>query len=445
MFIFSTLVFLLPFQDVSAGESLFKLDFDDGKKLGQMFSANGKVTLSSGELPEDDPAENGASGRAMKVLTQNQFAFYTLNNVAKFNSQTADTIRLQVYNPDGKAQRFDMLALEPDRKALFWRKVAFDHQGWKTLELPMEWFRWNQGRVPQWDNVTAIGIRGDAGLKFWVDGLEVVDQVANKGPNHDVSSIIKGVFKDPQPVRHQAENGVWLITNSDEIDLKKLHAHLVKVRAYVLEIVPQWKANQANGRTPALIVAQNRKDYQSLFAPFGNQYVANISAPQSGGYTVQGVGFSYFDPEYGTLRPVFTHEFTHSVACQLGRSDITSSPWFDEGLATLVQLHFHPQKGVGEIIQAGMADPAKHLPLEKLTSGRVPSNRYWQAWTVVDFLMNDPEMKPKFNDLISQFEATGKTDLSLHLKPVYGMNFEQLQEKWRSYVLENMNRFDPDM
>lgn len=441
----SILFCLLPFQDIAAGESFFKLDFDDGKKLGQMFRANGKVTLSSGELPAADASENGASGRAMNVRTENDFAFYTIDDVANFDPETADTIRFQIYNPTGKQQRFDFFALEPDRKALFWRKVSFDHDGWKTFELPMEWFRWSPGRVPQWENISSIGIRGGAGLKFWIDGLEVVDRAADKGPNQTVSSIINGVFKDPKSVRHKAEDDVWLITNSDEIDIDKLHTHLTKVRDYVLEIIPRWKTNGATTKAPVLIVAQDRKDYQSLFTPFGERYVATIAAPNSGGFTVQGVGFSYFDPDYGTIRPVFSHEFTHSIACQLGRNDIVPSPWFDEGLATLVHIHFHPQPGVAKIIQAGMEDPEKRMPLERLTRGRIALNRYWQAWTLLDFLMNDAEMKPKFNDLVARFEATGKTDLSLHLKPVYGIDFGELEEKWQDYVAENMSRFDPEM
>ena len=430
--------------DCKAQDSVSTVDFDDGRKLGALFTASGKISVSGGEGPGDTNS-SGADGRAARISTHGRFAFYTHNGVVKFDPETADTIRFQIHNPEGKKQRFDFIAVEKDKRAIFWRKVEFDHKGWKNFELPMEWFRWNEGRIPVWEDVGSIGIRGNGGLDFWIDGIEVADRAPDRGPELSAGSLANSIFPNSKTVRTRNEEGIWLITDHQELDLDTLHDHLKEVKDQVLTWVPQWKKN-SNARPAVLVVAKDRKQYLALFERLGHRYLASVKPPDSSGYHVQGIGFSFFDPKWGTKRPVFTHEFTHSIASSIGKIDFSGAGWFQEGIANYSQTRFHPQQGLDQLIRSGITERETHDQLEKLTTGKeIRITRYWQVMTLFDFLLNDPEMKPKLPELISRFEATGKTNLDLHLESVYEMDFEELSTKWKAYVLDHLDHYDADV
>ena len=429
--------------DCTAQEPVSKIDFDDGRKLGVMFTASGKVSVTAGEAPAD-AVNSGAAGRAAKIISKGDFAFYTRDKIVKFDPKMADTIRFQVYNPDGKKQRFDFMAVEKDKRAIFWRKVEFDHEGWKNFELPMEWFRWNHGRAPVWENVDSIGIRGSRGLDFQIDGIEVADLVADHGPNLSVDSLAKAILPESKTLRTRDEGGVWLITDYEELDIDTLHDHLKVVKKQVLTWFPQWKEKE-NARPPVLVVAKDRKEYLRIFKRLGDQYIATVTPPTASGCHLQGIGASFFDPKWGTKRPVFTHEFTHSIAGSMGRINFSGTGWFQEGLANYTQTRFHPQQGLHKLIRTGMENPEARGDLAKLTTtGRVQLHRYWQVMTLVDFLLNDPEMKTKLPDLISRFDSTGNTGLGLHIEPVYEMDFDQLKAKWSAYVLDHLDNYEAE-
>ena len=48
--------------------------------------------------------------------------------------------------------------------------------------------------------------------------------------------------------------------------------------------------------------------------------------------TMHGISTSYWDPRFGTFRPVFTHEFVHSLLAH-GAVLSNHSEWFHEGEA----------------------------------------------------------------------------------------------------------------
>jgi len=171
-----------------------------------------------------------------------------------------------------------------------------------------------------------------------------------------------------------------------------------------------------------------------------------VTPPVSSGYHVQGIGFSFYDPKWGTIRPVFTHEFAHSILSSVGKIGFEGTGWFQEGVANYAQSQFHPQQGLDRLIRESIEDPKAHDGFEKLTTdSKIASNRYWQVMTLIDFLVNDPEMEVKLPRLISRFDATGKTNLALHLEPVYEMDFEELTGKWRSYVLGHLDHYDAEV
>jgi hypothetical protein len=110
---------------------------------------------------------------------------------------------------------------------------------------------------------------------------------------------------------------------------------------------------------------------------------------------LQAIATAGWDPEKGSLRPVFLHEFVHSFF-ELSAGLPQEGGWVQEGLASYYQLQFHPQADLAKIVQAGLRDPKSHLPLKDLCSGkRIPTNRYWQAMTVWQFLLSTPKYREK--------------------------------------------------
>ena len=144
-----------------------------------------------------------------------------------------------------------------------------------------------------------------------------------------------------------------------------------------------------------------------------------------------GVATSSWNPRYGSLRPVYTHEFLHVLLSSRWNLQ-NQGDWLQEGLATRYQLRFHPQNNISEIIQDGISAPDLHLPLEKLCNGRrIPTNRYWQAMTVVETLLHADQYKSKMADLVEAFQANGSTALESHMDTVLHSSWKQLTDDWR--------------
>ena len=169
-----------------------------------------------------------------------------------------------------------------------------------------------------------------------------------------------------------------------------------------------------------------------------------VVPPDSGGYHVLGIAASYWDEAHGTLRPVYTHEFVHSAVTYLGLQGSSGSDWFQEGIANLFQVRTHPQPGLSAIIEQGLDDPSYRNSLSGLCSGvGITMNRYWQALSVVDYLLRGEDVSEHFDDLLARIEQTGSVDLREHLEPVYGMDFETFEAGWMAFAREERDAYEP--
>ena len=148
---------------------------------------------------------------------------------------------------------------------------------------------------------------------------------------------------------------------------------------------------------------------------------------------MHGISASSWDDKLRTLRPVYTHEFVHG---QLSRGIRLPSrgDWLHEGLASRYQLQFYPQQGFAAIVKAGASDDGLHLPLDKLCSGAsIPTDRYWQAATVVEMMLTHDKYRPQIARLFGEFQKVGSTNLAGHLKPVLNTDWDGLTADWKAY------------
>ncbi|MDQ3621808.1 MAG: hypothetical protein M3463_04865 [Verrucomicrobiota bacterium] len=157
-----------------------------------------------------------------------------------------------------------------------------------------------------------------------------------------------------------------------------------------------------------LLVFSSRDAYRAFPARLAAKLNAEATVPRAGGFTVFGIATSFWDPEQGSLRPVYTHEFVHALLSDRLRLD-NRGEWLHEGLASRYQLRFHPQENFGAIVADGLAAASRRLPLERLCDGQpIPSNRYWQALTVAGMLLQQEKYAPRAGRLFKRCETPAR-------------------------------------
>ncbi len=173
----------------------------------------------------------------------------------------------------------------------------------------------------------------------------------------------------------------------------------------------------------------DRESHNRYVVRLGLAFYAERGFPSSTGFTLQGVGIAYWDPAQGTLRPTYTHEFTHAWLAASAHLSSGEGDWLQEGLASLVQLRFHPQDNFAGIVCDGLEHESYRMPLAELVDGRrLPTRRYRQAATVVEHLLAEHgEAMPV---LLETLYEAGSSDLLPRLGPVLGVEVEEFEGAW---------------
>ena len=138
----------------------------------------------------------------------------------------------------------------------------------------------------------------------------------------------------------------------------------------------------------------------------------------------------FWSEKFGTLRPVYTHEYVHALITKTLFLPSQGS-WLHEGLASHVQIHFHPQPNLRDIVSEGIANPRLHLPLQALCNGnRISVKRYWQALTVVETLLSVDRYRQNLPRLLHAFQQSGSTDLTSQLELAFPVSWEKFTDTW---------------
>jgi hypothetical protein len=311
----------------------------------------------------------------------------------------------------------DMLLVEDDRSAWYWRRVDLA-SGDNKLSLPLAWFRWSDGTpVPDWSEVERVAIR-------FRDEADLVLGALATEPGSPLLGAEQLASVAEVPFELAESDAVTLLWDATDLDATVLTAHLGRVAVTLEGLLPGLPAPP---QPPALVVLRDRVAYRHCAVRLALGFDADLGFPGSDGFTLQGVGLGYWDPAQGSLRPSYTHEYVHawlagSAGLPSGRGD-----WFHEGLAALVQLRFHPQPNLPDIVCQGLTDERYRLPLAELMGGhRLPTNRYWQAATLVDHLLEQhPDAVPGL------LEALGhEGGAEVWLQHGLGMDVETLERAW---------------
>ena len=417
---------LLP-RTVRAKETVL-LDFEQGP-LSTRWTAVGVVNATRKAIaPPDAAVADGPTGQGVTVKTEGGGGIYAKSGTLPADWRPYASISFWVYRSPDESKRHAKSAIElqmyeADGKAKFWRKFEVNHTGWQRYTADLKWFRWGNGRVARWDRVDRAGFWFRDAAELTIDRIALTRgsraNAAVPSPEDLAAVAFPGMDVDDATIVRR--KGFALISNSADLDAAKLADHLEKVRRRVQS---EWSAISKPVEDAVLIVFAEEREYQKFPPRFAAEMNSNAAETTSGGYSIQGVSTSFWLAERGTLRPVYTHEFVHSLITHYGRIG-DAGGWFQDGMANYYQLQFHPQEGFDRIVRAGLENEDYRTPFSELCTGKsIESHRYWQALTLVEMMLADDKFRQQLPKLIAAFEKASSTDLTPHLKPVFDTDWD---------------------
>lgn len=420
-----------------SGANLVLCDFD-GNGAAQVTNVT-RGTVREAETPPGPFApDHGPAGTAAWV-TAEEGAVVALTGVPE-DWRNVRSVGFSVYRAPEEVEAHPTTTLEvrvvqPDNRAWHWRKVELSHVGWAEIVLPLRWFRWSDGRTPSLAEVEHLALYFRTPGTVVVDNLYLVegDPGAALLTLDDLAPVAFPGAPEDQLARRETES-VRLLTDEPALDTDQLATHLGEVDARIRADLPFLAQPDA---PPMMLVFASTGGYRTFHPRFGAMLNSDLAPPRSSGFTVLGIATSTWEDRFGTLRPVYAHEYVHAVlAASAGLPN--HGEWFQEGMASRYQLQFHPQANLGQIVADGIADPDMHLPLKKLCSGKpIPENRYWQAATVIQLLLARKDYRSKLPDLLEAFRQARTTDLGPALGSILGTDWETLEADWLAFCREH--------
>ena len=415
-------------------------DFDSFG-LSSRWAAQGKIAVERKPPPMPFAADperrergsRGPAGAAVHLKAADNSIFFTKAKRVPTDWQPYETVSFWVYrDPDQQnSVTIELQLFQPNNRTRHWRRVTIDHQGWQQYTVPTRWMRWSDDGVPDWANVSRLGFFfRDAG-DIWIDSITIEDADSELGASIIAKDLVAIAFPNGgKHIKVAEDRQVTVVTGTPAIDLPKLVNHLTSVRQ---TIEADFAFIPATAHVPKLVIAADKKSYQQFVTDYATALSGQVRTPNSDGFTLHDVSTSYWEPKYGTLRPVYTHEFVHSLLSHVLRIP-NKQEWLHEGLATYYQLRFHPQANVAELVQKGIEDQKFSAPLPQVCNGEaIPNRLYWQAMTLVEMLLSTDKYKSQLPKLLATLRQSGSTNLEPHLRTVLGTDWEQLADDWRTH------------
>ena len=211
----------------------------DGTAGGEQLSGLAKSKLELWQ-PEKVDSESGPvpAGRALRLTGEIGGGCFAVSKAfGNVEWRKSETLAFWVHRSVEEAKTHPSVVvevhlLEEDRKASFWRRLDVSHSGWKKFELPLDWFRWSNSRIPRWDKVRSLAflLRESATLTIDTVWTESTDTVRSDFPSGDlVAAIAFPKDENATKPRSLETRDVQLLTNSKALGLEKHARHLASV------------------------------------------------------------------------------------------------------------------------------------------------------------------------------------------------------------------------
>lgn len=416
-------------------------DFDK-QALSTEWTAGGKITATRAvgepaEKPKAIRADDLVPGGQVAAIDAQPNSFFALKKeLPRLPWERAERISFWVSRSAEEAKRdpeciFDVLFLDAASRAVFSRRVIITGSGWQQVEIPTLWIAPTTGRVGSWSGVQRLAFSFREESHLALDAVQA-ELAAKAQPPMSLDVMLPIAFPGvaASAIKTVEREGFVVATNATECDPAKVAAHLQPLAKEIAADLPLLEST-----TPArLLIFATRDEYQKFPPRLAAKYGKEAATPQSDGFTLLGWSTSSWDSAQGAERPVFTHEFVHSLLESRLRI-ANQGEWFQEGLATYYQLQFFPQKNFPHVVHEGIA--REQFDLKALTTGKpIAITTYWQAATLCSLLLHDPAYQPKLKELIAALQRAESTALEPHLATVLKVDFDRLTHDWKKHCRE---------
>ncbi len=357
----------------------------------------------------------------------------TLFNGACLFSGSLDTLKASLLDRGELEISFDNLSEPPRLLTVSFSSETCDDHFEKTfhpfhwrgnkLSFPLSKIRSKGVFLSHWSNVTKIELTLDdlslvgAASPFQTNLSSSAEYPAPSFSGDNWKRLMARASKGN--IRSLEIEACHIITTSEDLDLSELAQHLDDVWSYYQSSYPYLTSETPHAK-PAFLIAADESEYKVLLGQTASEFAIRTSAGISSGYAVCGAAFSYYSPEHGSVRPVYTHEFVHSLLENYG-SIPSDNGWLHEGIATLAQIEFH-DSGMSEILRERRCRSAGRLgllPANQLMDGhRINSNHYWQAALAVEALRSTSSpgsSNCRLASAISRFSNSGSRSYCLDM------------------------------
>lgn len=345
---------------------------------------------------------------------------------------------------DGDTYTLRWTAFDAGGNLILQRKLEL-RSGDAAHDVAVPWANW------RWGNATGGGRSEVRTLKLFLDPavpeLELDDLRLLAAPTDAPTPTewLRRLAFAERDVRMAEAGGLLVATDATkeltDADLRRILSRMRKARLVVKRLFGDAvRPLDPETTTPAaLLIFRDAADYPAFFERLGAAWGATIVAPKAGGYTVQDIAATTFDPKQGAHRPVFFHESVHAVLAHdvrlLTHSDHQS--WLHEALANYLQVCLFPRSLDARILTPHFSKPMLadgrgfFQPFEVLLAKHADPRRYAQLATVMAFLV---EKRP---DLLSKLaRATTGGHPALDALRMCGTSAAALEAEWFAWGRE---------
>jgi len=225
-----------------------------------------------------------------------------------------------------------------------------------------------------------------------------------------------------------------VMTDCPQLDLPLVRVVMEQLTRELRRLFPFLRPPS---RPAVLLVFARPEEYRAFPMRIAQQMGSVAREPTSDGYTVVGVATSWFDPQKGSLRPVYFHEFVHAWLSQAGGL-VCEGHWLHEAVANYLQLKLFPQSGFEELARRSFEQGAAR-PLRELCSAQpVAISDYWQLVMVFRMLVSKAPYSERLPKLFEAARAHSSFDLGLYLTEVFGVDWDQFEADWAAYCRQSL-------
>ena len=257
------LIVLLPPHAHAEDRVLLLEDFEDGK-LSQRWTALGKIAV---ERIDHSNEPDDSQGMVARCEAKRNSKFIVNQDFQRPPYEEFDTIRFRIQASDANEDRplaFEFQAFSVDRRAALWRKFTVDSNQWKTIELPMQHFRYTKGATLDWVEVSRFGVHFREACEVALDDFELVATDKQANPYFTPHEVAHFAFGEKALVTESDHFAV--ITDDERVDRKRSLEECEKLFEYVRKDFPDLPAQKR--RVPVLIFAQQR-DFRQFWSKLG--------------------------------------------------------------------------------------------------------------------------------------------------------------------------------